>query len=184
MTFGGRSSPALALQWGRGLSTAERTGIDSRQAAGGDASMGPRSFNRGKLLWDAAAVFQPRKGQKENHHAKNSAASMGPRSFNRGKSLFQIFFTIAINASMGPRSFNRGKVNILLVGEFVREASMGPRSFNRGKLVITMPPRHGKSASMGPRSFNRGKFVRLGQLSWDKHMLQWGRGLSTAERFL
>ena len=57
---------------------------------------------------------------------------------------------------------------------------MGPRSFNRGNLKLLDKEPIAPQASMGPRSFNRGN-VRIQVADGYTVMLQWGRGLSTAE---
>ena len=44
----GSSGMSARLQWGRGLSTAESSPASGTGKTGGKASMGPRSFNRGK----------------------------------------------------------------------------------------------------------------------------------------
>ena len=93
---------SCALQWGRGLSTAEMRRRWDRQAASEEASMGPRSFNRGN--WSAQEAADAAR-----------AASMGPRSFNRGNSGGRREHDIQWLASMGPRSFNRG--NFVLSAE-------------------------------------------------------------------
>src|SRR5438105_3924506 len=58
---------------------------------------------------------------------------------------------------------------------------MGPRSFDRGKQDKTIEQYISGQASMGPRSFDRGKLVGA-MLYKQINGLQWGRGLSTAER--
>ena len=168
-----------------------------RQAPGpepGLASMGPRSFNRGnregsvrrrvgKLCFNGAAVFQPRKwGPRDGTSSARMGASMGPRSFNRGNRPSRSASTRQRKASMGPRSFNRG--NHRGVGGFQvgRHASMGPRSFNRGNAARGGPRRSSPTmASMGPRSFNRGNVCNPPAPTKAPGLLQWGRGLSTAE---
>ena len=136
----------LSLQWGRDLSIAERPCASSTCAhclirfngaaifrsrkaggvAGRDggellASMGPRSFDRGKpdmglafrslstvLQWgrdlsiaESARSWRDRLDQ--------ITASMGPRSFDRGKQIGAVVIARIFHASMGPRSFDRGK---------------------------------------------------------------------------
>ena len=120
-----------SLQWGRDLSIAERLAAKgplnrlrrlrfngaaifrSRKASSilaavihrhaGPASMGPRSFDRGKIGHRAPL---------DSFDALNASASMGPRSFDRGKVVFMVRYMISVrfrSASMGPRSFDRGK---------------------------------------------------------------------------
>ena len=158
------------------------------------ASMGPRSFDRGK-------------GPQTDPGHGPGVASMGPRSFDRGKLALSFSrknrrfllqwgrdLSIAesgndrvragndLAASMGPRSFDRGKgrrsrpVRLGLHG-----ASMGPRSFDRGKSLADARRDRPVLASMGPRSFDRGKPLESADL-WSPPSLQWGRDLSIAER--
>ena len=113
--------------------------------AGHQASMGPRSENRGYAGWAASK-------------AGTADASMGPRSENRGYADARLKSNATWHAaSMGPRSENRGYVGNVaghgqpvdgFNGSTVREpwlctdtsggcldeftASMGPRSENRG----------------------------------------------------
>ncbi len=119
--------PAM-LQWGLGLSTEEGGDLVGRILNAVDASMGPRSFNRGRLR---GAV----------QGGCGCIASMGPRSFNRGRDCTETAAQNIEGASMGPRSFNRGRVPLLGRPGGDLQASMGPRSFNRGRS-----PRHNLSA--------------------------------------
>ena len=134
-----------------------------------DASMGPRSFNRGNCR--PSPCF--------SHRA--SRTSMGPRSFNRGNT-----DSVADLAAERPLQWGRGlsTAEMKSTGSILwlpKMASMGPRSFNRGNIKRPLyfgnpdPP-----ASMGPRSFNRGNGNRRLACT-PLQRLQWGRGLSTAE---
>ena len=114
------SSWPIRLQWGLGLSTEESPYRVPRASCTRCASMGPRSFNRGKTTVHLSIPG-------------SAHASMGPRSFNRGKIVSEFNAFTSYNASMGPRSFNRGKWFLLLGVDQTKNASMGPRSFNRGK---------------------------------------------------
>ena len=58
---------------------------------------------------------------------------------------------------------------------------MGPRSFNRGNASKSAAIHRVRDASMGPRSFNRGNSTIAAQHAHGRTVLQWGRGLSTAE---
>ena len=83
---------------------------------------------------------------------------------------------------MGPRSFNRGNAQLGNNGRVVgRQASMGPRSFNRGNPGRNIRSIFRRLASMGPRSFNRGNGKIVFEPMVKMILLQWGRGLSTAE---
>ncbi len=157
--------------------------------------------------FNGAAVFQPRKwvdqyaDVKEAHPLQwgrglstaemsirdvadimGNCASMGPRSFNRGNSGRLKVVAYVPLASMGPRSFNRGNGLLGLDDGLLDPASMGPRSFNRGNIAAAKMAYIARlRASMGPRSFNRGNVVDPGQGRVGQVLLQWGRGLSTAE---
>jgi len=112
---------------------------------GKDASIGPRSFNRGykiKPAWNVIAHCQ---------------ASIGPRSFNRGYFRPQGDPLHAGNASIGPRSFNRGYgyyASMLLCYYSTLQLGRGPSTadthfgISLDNCIL--------QASIGPRSFNRG----------------------------
>ena len=82
---------------------------------------------------------------------------------------------------MGPRSFNRGNhlltIRILCGGNSFNGAAV----FQPRKCGWPGGVRRSHGASMGPRSFNRGNVRPLRQNSRAAVLLQWGRGLSTAE---
>src|SRR5260221_610649 len=61
-------------------------------------------------------------------------------------------------------------------------ASMGPRSWDRGEPRAKARRISPVSASMGPRSWDRGEMVDDSPSEPRTHVLQWGRGLGTAER--
>ena len=154
--------------------------------------MGPRFFNRGKIVgyvgtnihqnsFNGAAVFQPRKGPHcLTPQQGMEVASMGPRFFNRGKLIAWRYEDRRSAASMGPRFFNRGKVVLPIFRPPKSNASMGPRFFNRGKWSCPQKNQGIFDASMGPRFFNRGKMPMQFRCR-SVCMLQWGRGFSTAE---
>ena len=139
--------PDCSLQWGRAHSSAE-IGLElaeqSPQAVH-DASMGPRSFERGNRC------------RYRSEAAVADGASMGPRSFERGNLAPSKRCAIRA-ASMGPRSFERGNSAI----EFT--ALLGCRTgFNGAALIRARKYADSEacayghlSASMGPRSFERG----------------------------
>ena len=58
---------------------------------------------------------------------------------------------------------------------------MGPRSFDRGNDQGTAEIEVKWQASMGPRSFDRGNLFQDNSAAFVSDVLQWGRGLSTAE---
>ena len=186
----------VSLQWSRGLSTAEggRRWPAAVEARG--ASMEPRSFDRG--------------GRAPVRLARREAprASMEPRSFDRGGALPPPRPPLRPPASMEPRSFDRG--GLVDPGVRVPQeahASMEPRSFDRGgELDRGRRGRFQRRASMEPRSFDRGgeapaptassvlfcfngaAVFRPRRAEEEREIerlkifvLQWSRGLSTAE---
>src|SRR5690606_9529497 len=84
------------LQWGRGLSTAESDLFRAVRANPFVPSMGPRSFNRGKLE-DAPVNHSPNR------------PSMGPRSFNRGKDFCGVVIHQVLRAFNGAAVFQPRK---------------------------------------------------------------------------
>src|SRR5260370_32246541 len=83
---------------------------------------------------------------------------------------------------MGPRTYIRG--NTLERPRSILPsclASMGPRTYIRGNNILTFILSLGLHASMGPRTYIRGNegLVRLGVN--ESALLQWGRGLTSAE---
>ena len=85
----------MSLQWGRSLSTAE-----SRCQR--PASRRPSSFN-------GAAVFRLRKESVKEVWSRICMASMGPQSFDCGKDRGGDLEEAVGDASMGPQSFDCGK---------------------------------------------------------------------------
>src|SRR5271165_3817900 len=82
---------------------------------------------------------------------------------------------------MGPRSFNRGNILFDMDNDYGNSASMGPRSFNRGNYAMvvratTRPVCFNGAAVFQPRKSRRGRCTFP-----ERRLLQWGRGLSTAE---
>ncbi len=136
--------------------------------ANAEASMGPRSRERGRLIQQSAERI-----------AGN--ASMGPRSRERGRRRRAARPRRAHHASMGPRSRERGRrwpmtsaaeEDLRFNGAafartrkapHVRElgiherASMGPRSRERGRVRDVHGVLGYAVASMGPRSRERGR---------------------------
>ncbi len=119
-----RSSIVDLLQLGRGRLTAEWNDTLYGESATGCASIGPRSFDRGKGVYLASApgcylslqLGRGRLTAESCHSASGShdsrPASIGPRSFDRGKRFTQTINAQYRAASIGPRSFDRGKVNL------------------------------------------------------------------------
>ena len=85
------------------------------------ASMGPRSGERGKIEGDIE-IFNPLAGLQWGRVLVN-AESLGSGIHGRP----------SLRASMGPRSGERGKHPFNSGSAAAREASMGPRSGERGK---------------------------------------------------
>ncbi len=108
------------LQWGRVLSNAEIQTPTKASDQRKDASMGPRSFERGDTppseslptsptCFNGAAFFRTRRSAVAPHSVQPGAdASMGPRSFERGDPAARSSTRRFPRASMGPRSFERG----------------------------------------------------------------------------
>ena len=155
------------LQWGRGHSTAETS--TGRLQAGHDAT-----FN-------GAAVIQPRKRfepdrDKAPSASFNGAAVIQPRK--QRNVWFQYLFPIL--------QWGRGHSTAETRPPVLRQIA-DSRSFNGAaviqprKLVTVAFDLVGTGPSMGPRSFNRGNEALDLHQSTEKHVLQWGRGHSTAE---
>ncbi len=192
-----RRASTIALQWGRARSSAEicavAAGYRCRRA---DASMGPRSFERGNDVQRRAALD------------RDMPASMGPRSFERGNA-----DAIAAQAAVRVATLQWGRARSsaeiadrsdgVAIGYC---ASMGPRSFERGNpraparrrrvatgfngAALVRARKYGACdawrivalavASMGPRSFERGNRSTLSGHRRARR-LQWGRARSSAE---
>ena len=159
------------LQWVHGLITVvmrRRGVIDAARHC--EASMGPRSDNRGyvrpgtgpgqlyrQLQWvhglitvvmgcDAGELSARRIGLQWVHGLITVVMRSRERQRERGRI-----------ASMGPRSDNRGYGHHDSRQPGIVKASMGPRSDNRGYARCSAcSGRDRASASMGPRSDNRG----------------------------
>ena len=109
------SSGRKPLQWGRAPMSAEITAVNPRMFLAIQASMGPRSDERGNRV-DA------------DDDGGGGQASMGPRSDERGNHRITHPLELAQLASMGPRSDERGNEQARGV--------LGPRmiSFNGAAL--------------------------------------------------
>src|SRR5260221_233708 len=131
--------------------------------------MGPRSWDRGEILERLAPA----------HHAIR--ASMGPRSWDRGE-----YATHTIPMTHGYLQWGRGlgtAESLLIQDDDGTELvpSMGPRSWDRGEQKQTSRPlERFARPSMGPRSWDRGE-SRRSIADAARVVLQWGRGLGTAE---
>src|SRR5689334_4690808 len=107
------------LQWGRALLSAEGR-VGGTQAPGrDDASMGPRSAERGR---PPAAAQSASATPLQWGRALLSAEGVRPA----------IAGVIQHPASMGPRSAERGRADVRAYAGAVHAASMGPRSAERG----------------------------------------------------
>ncbi len=136
-----------------------------------------------EIGFNGAAVFGPRRGPKPMWpESWCHAASMGPRSLDRGEPDGQKRPQKNLEASMGPRSLDRGE-GLAHHRErrwhrrFNGAAVFGPRRAGEPPLPRLRPCCFNGAAVFGPR---RGS-------SWSMfwptiEMLQWGRGLWTAER--
>jgi len=160
--------PQKSLQWGRGLSTAEILHQFGHSRQGNVASMGPRSLNRGDDRLDRPA-------------GGGALASMGPRSLNRGDIGDEVDSQAVIVASMGPRSLNRGDSRRQRFDGVVALASMGPRSLNRGDPGPAAPAPPFTLGFNGAAVSQPRRLATWTTVAPSHAMLQWGRGLSTAE---
>ncbi len=113
---------------------------------GAQASMGPRSDNRG---YSGAGATGNGGVSLQWVHGRITVVTVGYRPVRRSGPA----------ASMGPRSDNRGYDPSPGSHFWELQASMGPRSDNRGYRVDRAVPVVGRQASMGPRSDNRGYHV-------------------------
>ncbi len=133
--------------------------------------MGPRSWDRGEP------------DRKDWPLRRLRAASMGPRSWDRGetappglaKTAFLCFNGAAV---LGPRRATRSHP----FAPCIRAASMGPRSWDRGELRLAVLLSRSSwcfngAAVLGPR---RARYCEA--IEALRSVLQWGRGLGTAER--
>ncbi len=136
------------LQLGRGRTTAERFSLSTVLGQGNQASIGPRSNDRGKsrpLVASEGAVW---------------AASIGPRSNDRGKPGGDVSATARSSLQLG-RGRTTAESDALSAEDQLRlSASIGPRSNDRGKGVRRVHGGRVRSASIGPRSNDRGKGLR------------------------
>ena len=159
------------LQWGRGLTSAERNRHSVIVRIHVPASMGPRTYIRGKGAmhhrrdwqssgFNGAADLHPRKGRiRESEPLIRGRASMGPRTYIRGKQSPTLAGTstpLKLQWGRGLTSAEReGKTNLW---QQVQVASMGPRTYIRGKqTAVLREAEGGVLASMGPRTYIRGK---------------------------
>ena len=132
------------------------------------ASMGPRSFNRGRhgtapeVRLDVVLQWGLGLSTEEGAGRCNDRRTAKP-------------------ASMGPRSFNRGRGNFRIEDGTLYKASMGPRSFNRGRDEQAA----GQPAKKKELQWGLGLSTEEGKTHWDiiraLMLLQWGLGLSTEE---
>ncbi len=178
------------LQWGRGMKTAER--------------------HFGATLIRVDALLQWGRGMNTAESSRtcqisdSSVASMGPRNEYRGEVPQSIPDPSMARASMGPRNEYRGEKNrdnrravkpwlqwgrgmntAESSGAFfipsAEIASMGPRNEYRGEANSPHPPECRARASMGPRNEYRGERSDALWLAAASNLLQWGRGMNTAE---
>ncbi len=157
-----------SLQLGRGLATAE-TWLDGRgRGCRTQASIGPRSCDRGNPsasspIRTARVRLQLGRGlataETDGPCSRGQdacRASIGPRSCDRGNHLASPASHASNIASIGPRSCDRG--NRSVVGQHAAHfgASIGPRSCDRGNHAAARRRSPREAASIGPRSCDRG----------------------------
>ena len=212
-----RENLVMALQWGRVLTNAETSLVRERYAKGcllqwgrvltnaethcdgmvrnyaHDASMGPRSHERGnspirrcrgsrRTRFNGAAFSRTRKLPGLGcGFDQGFVASMGPRSHERGNPSILDRCHVDGVASMGPRSHERGNASppYLKIRETRR---FNGAAFSRTRKPDVVAEVRGKilTASMGPRSHERGNLSR-GWTELESRSLQWGRVLTNAE---
>ncbi len=108
------------LQWGRARASAEIRAINAEAFKGWDASMGPRSCERGNKVGILHPDFR-------------LAASMGPRSCERGNRVTTTSPTTQVDRLQWGRARASAEIGRLAVKvEPLQFASMGPRSCERG----------------------------------------------------
>ena len=182
----------MPLQWGRGLPSAETHNSCQRQGHrscfNGAADFHPRkraAANAGRRReggFNGAADFHPRKQRQSGApHRERSLASMGPRTSIRGN-FERLLVAITPNpASMGPRTSIRGnryRIDYLRMPTrgFNGAADFHPRKLDDGGAIASRR----LLASMGPRTSIRGNGIAFQQPRGNA-LLQWGRGLPSAE---
>ena len=121
--------PEIRLQWGRAPKSAETLLARRYQPVRRDASMGPRSEERGnteKTLEKCVTVY----------------ASMGPRSEERGNAAALDDLGDVSPASMGPRSEERGNVALKKVACFSLMLQWGraPKSAETSRIAASDSP--------------------------------------------
>jgi len=157
---------SVALQWGRGFSSADTDGAARVQAvdpplqwgrgfSSADTFPGRRALPRWSSF-NGAADFHPRILVARTPNAVPSPASMGPRIFIRG-------YRVRSAGRSAPPGFNGA-------------ADFHPRI--RTRVVIQVA---GRLASMGPRIFIRGYCWSPSIISRARQALQWGSGFSSAD---
>ena len=140
------SARMMTLQWGRGCSSAETPDRDGALALA-IASMGPRMFIRGNIRpADVGADFR-------------TAASMGPRMFIRGNG-----FSASFNASSVSLQWGRGCSSAETAACVTDLTVQNQLQWGRGcssaeTRVVSRSSGDRQVASMGPRMFIRGNTV-------------------------
>ena len=159
-----------ALQWSRGLSTAE--GEEDRICS---------LLARHSLQW-SRGLSTAEGARRPGLWEELPRASMEPRSFDRGGAERAAVDAAGRHASMEPRSFDRGGPQPGPQPDRGGVASMEPRSFDRGGggpsayLPVAHRLQWSRGLSTAEGSLQVPAVTRAFVLP-----LQWSRGLSTAE---
>ena len=160
----------MALQWGHGPKTVERTGDESS------------SFQTRMLQWGHGPKTVERMVAGDEP-VQLVAASMGPRPEDRGES------RDGRSARRCRSSFNgatarrpwRGGDGPYMIGRLATlQWGHGPKTVERPAAPAqALRPRR---ASMGPRPEDRGEMLQFRSVVWYDSPLQWGHGPKTVER--
>ncbi len=190
-----RYAKGCLLQWGRVLTNAETHCDGMVRNYAHDASMGPRSHERGnspirrcrgsrRTRFNGAAFSRTRKLPGLGcGFDQGFVASMGPRSHERGNAIAVPWPRGASLARFNGAAFSRTRKRskrstLRCCAGFSFNGAAFSRTRKRGRRSCPLCP---SRASMGPRSHERGNTA--GAKAWilSSSMLQWGRVLTNAE---
>ena len=157
------------LQWGRGLSTAEM-GLAPLHG------LGLRGLQWGRGL----STAEIRRG------ASPASCLQSGLQWGRGLSTAEIGFGDGLHgggavASMGPRSFNRGNRTLPPWAPIRRSSFNGAAVFQPRKCPALHRRHPHRPCFNGAAVFQPRKWFGFSVICAARDMLQWGRGLSTAE---
>ena len=156
-----------ALQWGRGLPSAETRGRE------GDL------VRLVLLQWGRGLPSA------ETTNAVNPGIASAPLQWGRGlpsaETRRRPWRRAWLPCFNGAADFHPRKRPVGTRGNRASGASMGPRTSIRGNLRVTHRHSSGSIASMGPRTSIRGNQDPVSGTDYSLSALQWGRGLPSAE---